>query len=251
MRIFDIDGPLIQFLTKMADLMWLNILTLICCIPIFTIGASLTALQYMALKIVRDEEGYITKGFFKAFKENFRQSTIIWLMFMAVGIILFADYRIITTTDVQIAGFVKTLIMVFGAATVFTFMFVFPLQGKFSNTVRMTIWNAFVFSVVQFPKTILMILLYALPYVLTYLWNAAFPVAFVFCLSLPAFLSAKVYNKFFLGMEEQILGKMKAARDAETLRNGESEEAEPDERIFKNEIEDQPETNIELGQNNQ
>ncbi len=55
MKLFNLDSPLMRALGKMADLMWLNILTMVCCIPVFTIGASLTALHYMALKIVRDE----------------------------------------------------------------------------------------------------------------------------------------------------------------------------------------------------
>ena len=74
MKIFDLDSPLMQFLNKMADLLWLNILTFICCIPIVTIGASLTAMHYMALKMVRNEECYITRGFFKSFKENWSSS---------------------------------------------------------------------------------------------------------------------------------------------------------------------------------
>ena len=240
MRILDIDGPLVQFLSKMADLMWLNILTMICCIPIITAGASLTALQYMALKIVRDEESYITRGFFKAFRDNFKQSTIIWLIFMAVGIVLYADYRIVTTMDVQINGVIKTLIMMVGAVALFTFMYVFPVQGKFSNSVRMTIWNAFVFSIVQFPKTILMIVFYVLPYIMLCLWDAIFPVVFVFCLSLPALLSAKLYNKFFLRMEEQILAKCAAEA-------GEGRTEEEDERIFKDELDE----TISIGQNDQ
>ena len=65
MKFFNLDSPVMQALGKMADLMWLNILTLICCIPVVTAGASLTAMHYMALKIVRNEECYITKGFFK------------------------------------------------------------------------------------------------------------------------------------------------------------------------------------------
>lgn len=241
MKILDIDGPLIQFLSKMADLMWLNILTMICCIPIVTAGASLTALNYMALKIVRNEECYITRGFFKAFKENFKQSTVIWLIFLFVAGVLAVDYRIMTTAEVEINGAVRMLILVFGMLTLFTFMFVFPVQAKFSNPVRVTVWNSFVFSIVQFPKTILMVILYVLPHVLAYLWMAVFPVVFVFCLSLPALLSAKLYNKFFLSLEEKIL-----ARDAAEGGNAEEGEApEEDERIFKDELDE----SIELGQN--
>lgn len=56
MKLFDIEGPLMQGLTKIADLMILNLLTILCCLPIFTIGAALTALHYQVLKMVRHEE---------------------------------------------------------------------------------------------------------------------------------------------------------------------------------------------------
>lgn len=240
MKFLDIDGPLIQFLSRMADLMWLNILTMICCIPIVTAGASLTALNYMTLKMVRNEEGYITRGFFKAFKENFRQSTVIWLLFLLVAAVLGADYRILKTTDIEIDGIVRTLILLFGILAVFTLMFVFPVQAKFSNTVKRTIWNSFVFSVVQFPKTILMIILYALPYVILYFSLRVLPVVFVFSLSLPAFASAKLYNKLFLRLEEQIL-----AQSGENEEIGEADAAEADGKIFRDDLEE----TAELSQN--
>ncbi|MDE6014818.1 MAG: YesL family protein [Acetatifactor sp.] len=239
MRILDIDGPLIQFLSKMADLMWLNILTMICCIPIITAGASLTALNYMALKIVRNEEGYITRGFFKAFKENFKQSTAIWCLFLVVACVLGVDYRIMTTTDVKIGNVLQMLILITAMMTVFTLLYVFPVQAKFSNSIMRTIWNAFVLSIVQFPKTILMIVLYALPHVMVYLWNGIFPVSFVFCLSLPALLSAKLYNKLFMSLENKILAQSEGGEQ-------EPGDGEEDERIFRDELDE----SIEIGQNN-
>lgn len=237
MKFLDIDGPLIQFLSKMADLMWLNILTMVCCIPIITAGASLTALNYMALKIVRGEECYITKGFFKAFKDNFKQSTIIWCLFLLVAAVIGTDYRIMMNTELGDSKVMKILIIAAAALVLFTFMFVFPVQAKFVNSVRRTIWNAFVFSVFQFPKTVLMVVLYVIPLVILYFFPYIFPVIFVFCLSLPALLSAKLYNNFFLSLEEKIL-----AQNA-----GEQSEAEEgeEERIFKDELDE----NINLGQN--
>lgn len=242
MRLLDIDGPLIQFLSKMADLMWLNILTMICCIPIFTAGAALTALNYMALKIVRNEEGYITKGYFKAFKDNFVQSTLIWLVFLVVAGVLAMDYRIMTASGVEVNNIVRSLIFLFGVLALFTFVFVFPVQAKFSNPVRVTIWNSFVFSVVQFPKTILMIIFYALPHVLLYFSMGILPIFLVFSMSLPALLSAKLYNKFFLRLEEQILARQ-AAEDGE---NGmDTAPGEEDEHIFS----DEPDESIHFSQN--
>lgn len=241
MRLFEIDGPVISFLSKMADLMWLNILTLICCIPIFTAGAAITALQYMALKIVRQEENYITKGYFKAFAANFKQSTAMWFLFMIVGGVLITDYRLVLTMDVKINVVVKYLIVLIAVLTIFTFMYAFPLQGKFSNTVRMTIWNGFVFSILQFPKTVAMIVMYVVPWFIIYTWPGAIPLVLVFGLSLPALMSAKLYNDFFQRMEDQILGKTAAAE------SGESDDAteEEDERIFKDELDE----TIEVSQN--
>ena len=70
-RLFNLDSPIMVFLSKMADLLILNLLALICCIPIITIGASMTAMSYVTLKMVRDEECYIAKDFFKSFRQNF------------------------------------------------------------------------------------------------------------------------------------------------------------------------------------
>ena len=76
-RIFNMDNKFFVFMGRVADLIILNLVCLVCCIPIITIGASLTALYYVTLKMVRNEESYIIKSFFKSFRENFKQSTII------------------------------------------------------------------------------------------------------------------------------------------------------------------------------
>ena len=92
-RFFNLDSPLMTFLSKMADLMILNLLTLLCCLPIITAGDAMTALYYMTIKMVKNEECYIVKGYFKSFKENFKQATIIWLIALVVGIIFAGDFH--------------------------------------------------------------------------------------------------------------------------------------------------------------
>ena len=78
MRLDVTDNPVISGMSRIFDMMCLNVLWLVCSLPIFTIGASTTAMYTVMLKVVKNEEGYIVKGFFKAFKENFKKSTIIW-----------------------------------------------------------------------------------------------------------------------------------------------------------------------------
>ena len=85
MRFNLMDNVITRALSKICDMICLNVLWVICSIPIVTIGASTTALYTVMLKMVRNEEGYIFRGFFKAFKENFKQSTIIWLIVAALG----------------------------------------------------------------------------------------------------------------------------------------------------------------------
>ena len=71
-------------LNKISDVMILNLITLVMCVPIITAGAALTAKDYMCYKLVKNEEGGILKGFFHSFKQNFKQATIIWLIMLVV-----------------------------------------------------------------------------------------------------------------------------------------------------------------------
>ena len=228
MKFLNLDSPLMQGLGKMADLMWLNVLTLICCLPIVTIGASLTAMNYMALKIARNEECYITRGFFKSFKENFRQATVIWLIFLVVILILAGDFAIIKSSGVEFGDIFQGIFIAISVLVLFTLMYVFPVLAKFENTVFRTIKNAFLMSLMQFPKTILMIILYVIPVVVFFYVIQLMPLALLFGLSLPAWISAKLYSKFFKKLEDQIL--------SESAPEGETGEPEEDERIFKDEL---------------
>ena len=232
MKLFDLESPLMSFLNKVADLLWLNILTMICCIPIITAGASLTALHHMALKIVRNEEGYITRGFFKSFKENFKQATAIWMILLFVILILAGDYYIILTTEMEFPAIVKIIITAATVLIMFTALYVFPVLARFENTVKRTIKNAFMMSVLQLPKTVLMVIVYLIPPVLAMVSYKMFPIVFLFGISVPAFVSALLYNKFFKKLEEQII-------EANGGNVSVSDE-EGDERIFKDELEDIP-----------
>lgn len=205
MKLFDTDSPIIMVLNRIADLMWLNILTMICCIPIVTAGASLTAMHYVALKLVRNEEGYITKGFFKSFKDNFKQATVIWLLLLLAIIVIAGDFLIISKSGIEFHTVFIVIIMLAAIALLFVATYVFPVLAKFENTVKETIKNAFLMSILQFPKTITMIVLGVMPTILAMLSYNIWPIVFLFGLSVPAWLSAMVYNRFFQKLENQIL----------------------------------------------
>ena len=104
------------------------------------------------------------------------------------------------------------------------------ISGSFDNTIKMTIKNAFIMSVLQFPKTILMIVLYLVLPVVAILFPQTVPIAFLFGLSAPAFVSAMLYNKFFQKLEDQVLSE----QEPEAAES----DSEEDERIFKDELDE-------------
>ena len=91
MHFFDPDSPLMNGLSRMTDLVLLNLITLAACLPVVTAGASLTAMHFVLLKMVRGEEGYIVRDWVKSFKQNFREATLIWLLFLAAGLMALLD----------------------------------------------------------------------------------------------------------------------------------------------------------------
>lgn len=227
MKLFNLDSPLMQALNKLADLMWLNVLAVVCCIPVITVGPSLTALHYMALKIVRNEEGYITRGFFKSFKENFKQGVIIWLIQLAVILVLAGDFYIMNYSGLEFNNVLRTILLAISLLVFFTSMFLYPILAKFENTVLHTIRNALFVGVLQFPKTVLMMALTILPLAMIYLLQELIPVVILFGLSVPAWLSAKLYDKFSRKLEAQYMEA-----------NGQKENEEDDERIFRDELDE-------------
>ncbi len=232
MKIFDIDGPLMQGLTKIANLMILNFLTIICCIPIITAGAAFTALHYMCIKMLRNEDCYICKGYFKAFKESFKQSTLVWLIVLAAIGVMAADYYIILKSGIEFGYWFKAILGAIFIIAVFTIVMVFPVMAKFTNTTLQTIKNAMAISMLHFPKTILMIILYVIPVVIMMFSYALMPFVLMFGISAPAYASAALYNGYFKSLEERIL-------EAQAQKEGPKETEEDDtEKIFNDKLDE-------------
>lgn len=208
-KFLDLDSPLMRFLSKLADLLWLNVLTVVCCVPIVTAGASFTALHYSCLKMVRGEESYITKDFFKAFKRNFRQATIIWLIIVLLSALLAFDfyyvYQLLGAGDMQ--GWWPIILLAgLGMVAIFlicTVTFIFPVLSHFNNTIKGTIKNSFLMSVLVLPKTVLMVALMAVPFLVMYFLERIAPLAWLYWFSFPAYIGAMLYNKTFKRFEPE------------------------------------------------
>ncbi len=172
-KFFDMHGKVFNALTKLANLLWLNILTVICCIPVVTAGASLTAMYNVTMAMTRDEESYITKSFFKAFKSNFLQATAMWLIVLAGVVVLLLDIHIVGNYLPQFASIMLIPMCAIFLILVAIYLYAFPLQAFFNNTIRGTLGNSLKLAVAHLPYTIIFVLLQAMPWVIIILMSNA------------------------------------------------------------------------------
>lgn len=133
---------------------YLNLLWTICSLPVFTIGAATTALYDVAMRIAEDREGDLTQQFFAAFKSNFRQATVLWLILLAVGLFLGGDIYILlhlrsATNGAMAVFWTLILAVVFVACIAYTIelMYVFPLVARVENTNRAMLINALLIGI--------------------------------------------------------------------------------------------------------
>lgn len=207
MRFNFADNVVMRALSKICDMMCLNILWLICSIPIITIGASTTALYTVMLKMVRNEEGYIFKGFFKAFKENFKQSTISWLILFLLGIIWMIDFRFMGIIGGTVGLVFRVIFTLLGFFLLSVTIYVFPLTARYVNTIRATFKNALILTVAKLPYTLLMIVVLVATVVFS-LWTVqtlmlAIPLWMLIGVSLVVWVNSYLLRRVFAVFEQE------------------------------------------------
>lgn len=156
-KLFRMDSPLMRFLTKIADLMVLNILFCITSIPLITIGASWTALYSVTLKMVRDEEGSVSRSYFRSFRQNFRQATMLWLGVLVVLALLVLDIRVLNGMAGGTApGLLRVGVEILALLGIMVLQYLFPSLARFEASLADTLKNACMMALAHLPKTALM-----------------------------------------------------------------------------------------------
>lgn len=151
------DSPLMRFLTKIADLMVLNILFCVTSIPLITIGASWTALYSVTLKMVRGEEGSVSRSYFRSFRQNFRQATLLWLGVLVVLALLVLDIRVLNGMAGGTApGLLRVGVEILALLGIMVLQYLFPSLARFEASLADTLKNACMMALAHLPKTALM-----------------------------------------------------------------------------------------------
>ena len=181
-NIFNLESPLMQMLTRAGDMILLNVLFLICCIPVVTAGASIAALHKMMQELIYETDSGTFKGFFRAFKANFKQATIVWIVMLLVILSLGCDALLIITffSGSESVKWMLILLAVLAVLVCCVAAYMIPLLVRYQNTLREHLTNAAVLAIIKLPRTIGLVLLNLMPLILLSLSLNAFIQTLIF-----------------------------------------------------------------------
>lgn len=168
MNLLNEDNIIHVFLNMLGDIIIANLLFILCCIPIVTIGPALTALYHCMLRTVKGNNNGTVKTFFRAFTQNFKQSLIIWIGLLAVGFILLTNLRFLQQTNTPVSRPLFYVTLGITGLVIILALYIFAVVAAFANTTLNLIKNAFVFAFLHFPSTLLIAVITLLPMTMTY-----------------------------------------------------------------------------------
>ena len=210
---FRVDGPVVQGAIKFAKVLYAHVLALFFCIPIITVGAALTALEYTLLKISREEDGSIASDYFRSFKENFKQGTILWLVyFIAISLVLF-DIYFFMQKDLGINVFMMYALYIIGILLLLNMSWGFVLLSRYNNSGMKTLRYAFRVSLAYFGYTLLMLALVVIPVYLALQNMQVAPYIIVLGVTLSGFCRPKLYGTVFDKIEIANLNNIQAEKE--------------------------------------
>ncbi len=205
MKILSQDSPVEAVLSRAFDLAVLNLLFLLTCIPVFTVGAAVTALYDVMLKLVRDEEGALIKGYFGAFSENFKKATLCFLPLLFVMAVLV--WNLYWYVGGYLTGHGQGMKAALIAGMVLICMvgeWIFVWQARFVNTIREIWHNALFFTFRYLLRNFIFTAATALWIYLTVFFPQLWIVGIFFAFSLPAFLKSLFYRNKLQPFEDMI-----------------------------------------------
>lgn len=206
MKLFSLDSPVIRFLSKTADIILLNALFLVCCIPVVTVGASLTALYTVTLKMTENEESYLIKSFFISFFKNFRQSTFVWCVLLLISGIAVFDFFTVPAVLPYIGGALHILLGAVILLCLLTTVYIFPCIARYEDSLKIIVKNSFLIGAANLPMTFVLFLLLPLTVIVSFCFGLSASCLFftLFGFSLNAFASSFLLRKIFAKYEPAV-----------------------------------------------
>lgn len=159
-----------QRIEKFGDLFFINLLFVLSCIPIITIGAALTAMFSFTMKLTVDQEQTVWKGYWKAFKLNFKPATKAWLVILAIAALMYIEYAAMVATTGMTSAIFLSLLGLEAVTLSFILPVLFPLISRYENTTLNYFINSLLICISNLGSWIYMFFIWVLP-ILVYASN--------------------------------------------------------------------------------
>lgn len=202
-ELFRIDGKVMHYGTKLAYLLWLQVLTILCILPVITAGASLCAMHKVLLQIYRNTESNITRTFFKAFWKNLRQATVLLLIYLAFFALLILDFLLALQSKEPTLRITVYFLPILAIAGYLSFVWICPLQSRYQNSIFKTIKLSFTMILFRPFTTVLMSVLSLIPAILLLITLYAFPYLVFLGIVVPGLLQTILYSRVFDYLENR------------------------------------------------
>ena len=203
-HLFKLDSPLMRFLSNVADLIALNLIWLICCVPVITIGPSTTAMYCVARDITKGDWPPVLKSFFREFRSNFKQSLLVFLALLVPVLLVGAYLLMLVSGGLDRLPIIKYLCYPAIAVIGFVCSYAWPLLACFDNTVGNTLKNAFLLPLANPFLALVVTALNLLPVLLLFINPELFTRCVIFWMlvgcALTAVINAKMLGPFFARM---------------------------------------------------
>lgn len=200
---FSLTNKFNQGMAKVFDWMGLNVIFLLLCLPVVTIGANLTALYSVTMKMADKEDYYPFKLFFQELSRNWKQATVIWMMLLTLAGVLYFDYRLVVENNIFQTVLIPLLYFFAGLGIIYL-LYVFPILAKFPNPIKVTLKNTFLIAIGFLPYSILLLLIvvgpalamiYWLPHYTPYLLYFYLVIGVSFTAYLQSFFLNRIFRK--------------------------------------------------------
>ena len=179
--LFSLENPLMQILTRVCDLMIVNLLFLISCVPVFTVGAAICGMTKVCQAIVMGDERGIWKLYVSGFKDNFKQSTVVWLFTLLVGASLVCYWLIVVNfCRGTLATILLILMVVLAVIAISHLVYLFPLIARYENNLRQHLKNAGILAITRLLLTPLLIVFTVVPFILPFISLTAYLQTLIF-----------------------------------------------------------------------
>ena len=210
-NLFSMDNRFFRAVGKLVDLIWINLLTLVCALPVVTAGASFASMYYLLLRMAENDSGALTRGFFTAFRRNFKNATAVWLIGVVVlalyGYELWLLHQGVMDAYGVLYKVTLGLISLILLAAVMVLNYYFALLARYDQDRKQTLKNAALLTVGFLPRSLAMAVLMLFPLALMLLSDYFFWLWFLYGFSYPGYLIARLMLTVFQKTEARHEGQ--------------------------------------------